>query len=63
MLGLSTVVNVLPVGQLGVALLYGEVPAPLLHPVDDPLVDNRLKLPGKEDLPAPRCLQLSPVLG
>ena len=63
MLGLSTVVNVLPVGQLGVGLLYGDVPAPLLHPVENPLVDNRLKLPGKEDLAASGGLQLSPVLG
>ena len=63
MVRLFTVVNVLPVSQLGVALLYGDVPAPLLHPVENPLVDNRLKLPGKEDLAASGGLQLSPVLG
>ena len=63
MMGLSTVVNVLPIRQLGVTLLYGDVPRPLLHPVENPLVNNRLKLPGKEDLPVASGLQLGPVLG
>ena len=62
-MGLSTVVNVLPIRQLGVTLLYGDVPRPLLHPVENPLVNNRLKLPGKEDLPVASGLQLGPVLG
>ena len=47
---LLTVVNILPVGQLGVTLLYGDVLTPLLHPVENPLVNNWLELPGKEDL-------------
>ena len=60
---LLTVVNILPVGQLGVTLLYGDVLTPLLHPVENPLVNNRLELPGKEDLATASGLQLSPVLG
>ena len=63
MMRFFTLVDVLPVSQLGVALLYGDVLAPLLHPVENPLVDNRLKLPGKEDLAVAGGLQLSPVLG
>ena len=58
-----TVVNVLPISQLGVALLYGDVLAPLLHPVENTLVNNRLKLPGEEDLATASGLQLGPVLG
>ena len=62
MVRLFTVVNILPIRQLGVTLLYGDVLAPLLHPVENTLVNNRLKLPGEEDLAVASGLQLSPVL-
>ena len=43
-------------------LLYGDVLAPFLHLVENPLVNNRLKLPGEKDLAVASGLQLSPVL-
>ena len=55
-------VNILPVGGLGGSLLECDVPAPLLHSVQDPLVNDRLKLPSEEYLATPGPLQLGPVL-
>jgi len=56
-----TVVNILPVGSLGLSFLDGDVGAPLLDLVDDPLVDDGFKFPSKEDLPASAGLDLCPV--
>ena len=54
--------NILPVRVLG-RLRDGALSLhPVLHLVDHPLVDDRLKLPGKEELPSLRPLQLRPVV-
>ena len=56
-----TVENILPVGSLGLRFFNGDVGAPLLDLIDDPLVDDGFKLPSKEDLPASAGLDLCPV--
>ena len=60
--GVLVMENILPVRVFGRLWDSALSLDPVLDLVDHPLVDDRLKLPGKEELPRLRPLQLRPVV-
>ena len=61
MFWIIAMVDILPVGSFGFSFFNGNVCAPLLDLVDNSLMNDWFKLPGKVDLSVSTWLNLCPV--